>query len=165
MFKISYSTSKDFFSKLETKYYILIALPMAIISVSFLKMYSERVISFHPELYGKIYIAVFLILMFAMFFIYFKYMAKIKEIRLEENLRLQLDKYAKEILKFNLFQQVLSLFASVCFAVTGDGFYGFCYIILLVFVSSMRPNIFAIRRTLKLKKEVHQLLLNQGELV
>lgn len=160
MFKISYSKSKEFFNKLETRYYLFLAIPMVIIALSFLQKYAERTIVYDVQENLKWYVGSIVVIIFLIVLSFVNYNRKMNILKKSDDLREKLDGYSNGVLELNFRMQLLGLLTSIGFAITSDGVIGFCYIIVLVFSSSMRPNIHAIRRTLKLSKEEHQLLIN-----
>ena len=164
MLKVNYKYSREYFAKLETRYYSYIAVPMVLMIFSSLKKSGEHTFVQVPEEQPMRYYGSGIVFVLLLIFFLVRYGRQIKSIRKEPVLRNQLDLYANAVLRLNLIIQLVTVVVVVLFTYTSIGFFGLLYLVPVVILSAYRPNVHGAIKALRLSKRKREILTDQIEI-
>lgn len=163
MFK--YKSSKDYQTRIETTYYLLLCPALCLMIYSFLNYSKDHLIVSLIQVENKdMLIAVVSAVFFVYAFVQFAYLKRVKKIRLVQDLREQLDLYYKTCLTFGVTMQILSIVIAVLFFIYKIDVYAGVYCFLISLTSAFRPGKYSIPKFLRLNSEKRNQYLSEEAL-
>lgn len=149
----SFSSGKSFNSKLETRYYLILCLPIIGFLPIYLKLSGQPTedVSAHVITQTAIVVAVLLALTLAGMLYYRKKIRALRE--LDISLRQKMVRYFRASILLYLWIEVFGAILVVLYHQTEIGYYSIAFGLHVIVISAERPNKHRLARHLRLKGE------------